>query len=55
MPSSGERIAVWPTPSSRCGEYAAVLGDPAVVGLEAGVLEVAVAVVAQHHADASGR
>ena len=51
MPSSGERIAVWPTPSSRCGRDRAELGDPAVVGLEARLLEVAVAVVAEHHPD----
>ena len=25
MPSSGERIAVWPTPSSRCGAIAQYL------------------------------
>ena len=45
------RIAVWPTPISRLGVVRAVLGDPAVVRLEAGVFVIDVAVVAQHHAD----
>ena len=51
MPSSGVRIAVWPHAEQPLRRERAVLGDPAVVGLEAGVLEVDVAVVAQHHAD----
>ncbi len=51
MPSSGVRIAVWPQPSRRAGCVAAVLGDPAVVGVEAGLLVVEVRVVAEHHAD----
>ena len=51
MPSSGVRIAVWPQPSSRSGWARAVLGDPAVVRLEAGLLVVEVVVVAEHHAD----
>ena len=51
MPSSGVRIAVWPMPISRSGCARAVLGDPAVVGVEAGLLVVDVGVVAEHHAD----
>ena len=51
MPSSGVRIAVWPTPKSRSGCARAVARHPPVVGLHAGVLVVEVGVVAQHHAD----
>ena len=51
MPSSTDRIAVCPMPSSRSGCAAQILGDPAVVGLEARVLVVEVGVVAEQHAD----
>ena len=51
MPSSTERIAVWPDAEQPVRMRGAVLGDPLVVGVEARVLEVEVGMVAEHHAD----
>jgi hypothetical protein len=48
MPSSGDRIAVWPTP---IGVRGAVLPHPLVEGVHAGALVVEVGVVAEDHAD----
>ena len=51
MPSSTVRSAVWPAAEQAARVLGAVAGDPAVVGLEAGPLEVDVGVVADHHPD----